>query len=109
MDSALQISAVVIAYFVFGFIGYRFSRTFKRPVSALTWVILSLATVLAFYVLPGTILFSLFDFRILLGVALNALAVGVLFGLIVREIRLKRQSPEQPFSQRGASPPGTNA
>ena len=96
--SVLQISAVVISYGLFGFLGYRFSKTFKRPVSVLTWVILGLATVLAFYVLPNTILFSVFDFRILLSVALHGLAVGVLIGLIVREIRLKRQPMIPPNS-----------
>jgi hypothetical protein len=89
--SPLQIFSLVFTYLVFGFLGYRLSRKFKRPVTLLTWIELIIATVLAMYVMPNAILIRMFDFEILINHALQAIGVGIIIGLATREIRLKVQ------------------
>jgi amino acid transporter len=85
----LQITALVVTYLLFGFLGFRLSRKFKRPVSPLTWSVLIVATVLAMGVMPGAILIGAFEFRILINHSLQAIGVGVIIGLSTREIRIK--------------------
>lgn len=90
--SPLQIFSLVFTYLVFGFIGYRLSGKFKRPVTLLTWIGLVLATLIAMYVLPTVVLFRFFDFEIPTNTALQAIGVGMIIGLATRELRLKTQT-----------------
>jgi hypothetical protein len=87
--SPLQIFSLVFTYLVFGFLGFRLSRRFKTPVTLLTWIELVVATILAMYVMPNAILIGIFEFKILINNALQAIGVGIIIGLATREIRLK--------------------
>ncbi len=84
----LQISALVFTYLVFGFLGFRLSKKFKRPVTLLTWIALIIATVLAMFVMPNAIFIGVFEFQILINHSLQAIGVGIIIGLATREIRL---------------------
>jgi len=85
----LHISALIITYLLFGFLGFRLSIKFKRPVTLLTWIGLIIATILAMSVMPGAILIGVFEFQILVNNALQATGVGIIIGLATREIRIK--------------------
>jgi len=84
-----NIAGVVIAYLSFGFFGLRLSRKFKQPVSLFTWLILALAALLALFLLPHAILVGIFEVKVFVSTALHATAIGVLIGLVIREIRPK--------------------
>jgi hypothetical protein len=88
----LQIFALVFTYLVFGYVGYRISRKFKRPVTVLTWIGVILATILAMYVMPHALLIGLFEFEILISNALQAIGLGIIIGLVTREMRLRMET-----------------
>jgi len=85
----LQILSLIFTYLVFGYLGYRLSGKFKRPVSLVTWFVLVIATLLAMYTMPRAILVGAFEFRVLINHALQAVGVGIIIGLATREIRIK--------------------
>lgn len=89
--SFLDILALVSAYAVFGFLGFRVSKRFKRPVSLATWITLIVVTfAVACYLLgPNSFLVSVFGFNIYINSSLQAIGVGIIIGLATREIRLK--------------------
>jgi len=89
---SLHISALVFTYLVFGFFGYRLSRRFSRPVTLMTWIALIIATVLAMRVMPNVVLIDIFGFRVLINNALQAIGLGIIIGLVTREVRLKNET-----------------
>ena len=86
---SLQILALIITYVVFGLLGYRLSKRFKRPVSLVTWVVLVLLTLLAIGIMPGATLIGAGKVGIHINFALQAIGVAIIIGLAAREIRLK--------------------
>ena len=93
--SLLNIIATIVTYLVFGSIGYRLSRKFKRPVRITTWIGTILGTLLVGYVLPGdhSYLISGFGFNVFVSMAFSAIGVGVVVGLAIRELKLKFDDP----------------
>ena len=96
--SLLDIIAIIVTYVVFGFVGYRLSQKFKRPVHVITWIVTVIATFLAGYILPGqnSYLISGFGFNIYVSTSFQAIGVGIVIGLAIRELKLKFDSSKHP-------------
>jgi len=86
----LRLFGFGVTYLLFGSLGYRLSRKFKRPVLIRTWVILVLATLFSVYLFKFPLL-DFFGFRILVNDSLHALCLGMILGLVIREARLNIQ------------------
>jgi hypothetical protein len=95
---SLQILALIITYVVFGLLGYRLSKRFKRPVSVVTWVVLVLLALLAIGIMPGATLIGAGKVGIHINFALQAIGVGIIIGLAAREIRSKDQTKNSFFA-----------
>jgi hypothetical protein len=85
----LHIVALLITLLIFGSVGYRLSKRIKSPVSAVTWILLVLFTLLAGSFMRLGILLGIFEFKIYAPYSLMALGIGILIGLGTREIRLR--------------------
>ena len=96
--SPLDIVAIIVTYVVFGSLGYRISRKFKRPIGLGTWITAVLATFFAGYILPGpnSYLISGFGFNFYVSTSLQAVGVGIVIGLAMRELKLKLDSQDTP-------------
>ena len=81
----------IITYGVIGWIGFRQVRRFKRPVNVLAWVLLVIGAVVLGYVFPSAAFLSVFGFTVYVSWTLHAFVLGLLAGLVVREIRQNRQ------------------
>ena len=88
----LHIFALLITLLVFGSIGYRLSKRMKSPVSAVTWILLVLFTLLAGSFIRLGILLGIFEFKIYASYSLMALGIGMIIGLGTREIRLRARA-----------------
>jgi len=85
----LVIFSFVVTFVLFGTIGFSLSRKFKRPVKTATWIILSIAAGLSQWILPNVLLLSVGDFVIKWNYTLEALFLGILAGLVWRELKLR--------------------
>ena len=85
--SFARIFSLAVTFLGFGFLGYRLSKKFSRPVVPLTWIEVAGATILATYVMPNAILIGFFEVQIFVNNALQAVCAGILTGLAAREIR----------------------
>ena len=96
--SPLDIVAIIVTYVVFGSLGYRISRKIKRPIGLGMWITAVLATFLAGYILPGpnSYLISGFGFNFYVSTSLQAVGVGIVIGLAMRELKLKLDSQDTP-------------
>ena len=96
--SLLDIIAIAVTYIVFGFVGYRLSNKFNRPVHLLTWIGLVLGTFLVGYIFMGqnSYLISIFGFNLYFSTSLQAIGVGIVIGLAMRELKLKFDPPKLP-------------
>lgn len=94
----LDILAIALTYIVFGFVGYKLSIKFKRPVHLLTWSSLVLGTFLVGYIFMGqnSYLISILGFNLYLSTSLQAIGVGIVIGLAMRELKLKFDPPQSP-------------
>ena len=88
--SLLQVAALVLTCVVFGTLGYLLAGRFGRPVALPTWVAIVLLTFFAQFFAISAWLISIDGFHIQLNTALQALGIGILTRLIVREIRIRR-------------------
>ncbi|MCX6132699.1 MAG: hypothetical protein NTU47_02700 [Ignavibacteriales bacterium] len=87
--SFFSILSIAFTYPVFGYLGYKVSRKFKRPVSLAIWIVLVLATFTCSFFSPGAILIGIGEFLIHINEALQAIGIGIIIGLTAREIRIK--------------------
>ena len=96
--SLLDIIAIALTYVVFGFVGFRLSGKFKRSIRLPTWIVLILGTFLAGYILPGhnSYLISGFGFNFYVSTSLQAIGVGIVIGLAMKELKLKFDPPQPP-------------
>jgi hypothetical protein len=90
--SWIELTALVATYVVFGAVGFTLSKRFRRPVALPTWIFVLLGIVLAgsVYIGKNARLISVFDFNIYFNTTLQALGLGVLVGLVVREMKIRR-------------------
>jgi hypothetical protein len=88
--SALQILAIVFTYVVFGLLGYRLSRKFKRPVAPVTWIVLVVLSLGAIQIAPGATIIGAGNVGIHFNYAFQAIGVGIIIGLVTREMRLRQ-------------------
>lgn len=89
----LELSALIVTYGVFGAAGYPLVRKFSKPVAVGTWVAFVISIiVLGFSSLGDTWVVGIGGFHIYLLNAIQAVVIGVLIGLLVREVRNKRLS-----------------
>lgn len=79
--------SLVVTYLVGGSIGWGVARKVNGMPSRTGWILLVLATVLAQWILPGTRVIDLFQFKIYA----NHLLQGVLAGTIVA-LQLRKSS-----------------
>ncbi len=89
--SFIQLIALLATCFLFGTIGFQLSKRFKRPVSAVTWIVVILATLLAGGIMPSAVLIGIFKFKIFVSHSLQAQGLGMMIGLATREIRMRIQ------------------
>jgi hypothetical protein len=84
-----NILALLTTYLVFGGIGYVISKKFKKPPTLITWILLIIGTAMSAYIGigPNAYLISIFGFNIHINFALQALGIGIILGLMVREIK----------------------
>ena len=87
--SFLNIVAIVLTYVVFGYIGYRTSRRFKRPVSVVTWLVIVFVTFAVSFFAESAILIGGGEFIVRFNQAFQAVGVGIIIGLATRELRTK--------------------
>ena len=85
--------AIICTSFVFGAVGYRASHRVSRPVKIGIWIILGVAAIFGWLIGIGIILVGIGDFRIYLNVILESLALGILAGIVEREINLRSVKP----------------
>jgi len=85
----VTILSLAFTYLVFGYLGYKASHQFKRPVTPLIWIVLVLASFACSFFSPGAMLIGGGGFNIYINEALQAIGIGILIGLIARELRLK--------------------
>jgi len=94
MDQATKdIFSGVVTYAFVGTIGFFQAKRFKRPVKALTWIVLICCVLVFQYVLVGTRLFSIFGFNAYANWILQGFVLGVLLGLLVREMFSGKDDP----------------
>ncbi len=89
--SFIQLVALFATCVIFGTIGFQLSKKFKGPVSVLTWIVLILATLLVGGIMPSAVVIGIFKFKILVSRSLQALGLGIMLGLVTREIRVRMQ------------------
>ncbi len=89
--SFIQMIALLTTCLLFGTIGFQLSRLFKRPVSVLTWIFLILAILIVGGIMPSAVLIGIFKFKIFVSHSLQALGLGIVIGLLIREIRVRMQ------------------
>ncbi len=84
---------VILSFFstfaVFGVVGFLLSRKFKRPVETATWIALALGAGLCQWILPELRVVSGGDFTVAFNYMLEALFLGILAGLVQREVKLR--------------------
>jgi len=83
------IIALLLTYLVFGAIGYRIAKKFRRPIALATWVSVIVLTIASGFVMVSAILLGIDDFKIYVNTTLQAIGVGIIIGLATRELRLK--------------------
>ena len=87
-----NIVSIIFTYVIFGFVGYRISGRFRRPVSLATWLVIVFLTFFASFFAPSAILIGGGKFIVHINEALQAIGVGIIIGLATREIRMKPAS-----------------
>lgn len=97
-DSWTEIIALVVTYAVFGALGFPLAGRFRRPVTVPTWIFVVWGTLFAgsVYIGKSARLISIFGFNVYFNAALQALSLGVLLGLVVREIKMRRPLKKAP-------------
>jgi hypothetical protein len=85
----VNILAIVFTYLAFGYLGFRWSKRFKRPISLAVWLVAVLAAIGSIAIAPGAILLGVGEFIIHFNEALQAIGLGIIVGLATREIRLR--------------------
>ena len=85
----LIILSFLLTFAVFGTIGFSLSRRIKRPVQTATWIFVAIAAGLSQWILPNLLLVSGGGFAIALNYSLEAVFLGILVGLVQRELKLR--------------------
>ena len=80
---------LIVTYLVFGVIGFRLSRRFRSPVDIVTWIVLIIATFLSGWFMVGARLIGAGEHGIHFNTTLQAIGIGIIIGLAIREIRLR--------------------
>lgn len=80
-------AAVLTTYVGFGAIGLLFGRVVRAKPSTVWWIVLALFVVLSQWILPGTRVIDIFDFKMYGNQALQALSVGLLIGLLTKHAK----------------------
>ncbi len=83
--------AAVATYLIVGFAGYKQTRWFRRPPSTISRLSLVVGTVVSGFLFRSTRLISIFGFNIYLNWILQAFPLGLLTGLVLRELKRRRQ------------------
>lgn len=86
-----DIITAVATYLIVGFVGLKQARRFKRPPSAIWWILLVAGTVVLGYLFQSTRLISVFGFDIYFNWILQAFPLGLLTGLVVQELKRRHQ------------------
>jgi multidrug transporter EmrE-like cation transporter len=87
--TVFTVLSLAITYLVFGYLGYKVSKKFKRPVSLAVWIVMVVATFTCSFFSPGAMLIGGAGFSIHINEALQAIGIGIIIGLTAREIRIK--------------------
>ena len=87
----LHLSAFILTYLFFGYLGLRFSKKFKQPDSILTATALVLLTIGAIRIGPHAMILGIFEFKIFVNNALQATGIGIIAGLLIGEKQQKKQ------------------
>ena len=81
--------SLLLTYALFGALGYFLSRRFKHGARTSTWILLGVAAVFSQWCFAFTRVVDIYPLVIRMNYALQAVFVGILTGLVNREIRPK--------------------
>jgi hypothetical protein len=88
MDEAFKEAiSVVMTYGVVGAIGFTQARRIRKPVRMQTWVLLVVGVGSVGYLLTSARLISMYGFTVYVSWVLQAFMLGLLIGVMVREMR----------------------